>query len=232
MIPYEQTIAKYIFDQIVFWILFFLFLSTHFLLLSYTRFSPTLVKFLKRELQILGFKMLRKYKIGLSFFLFNGFFIIFLMNIGISYSIDYVVTSLNIRLLLIFIFLSIAIPIVRGILHDKFIIKLKSPYFVRLDLQCKLIKRKEVESQMIRIYMTSNKLWPKSIDSGFKIHKEISEKRWLPRKGRFTFSTNHLGLYLYFHEYSTPINFKEHFLNIVSAIREWDTTIKNHYEIM
>ena len=227
MIPYEQAIAKYISDQIVFWILFFLFLLTHFLLLSYTRFSPTLVKFLKKELDGLGFKMLRKYKIGLSFFLFNGFFIFFLMNIGISSSIDYVVTSLNIRLLLIFIFLSVAIPILRGILHDKFIIKLKSPYSIRIDLQCKLIKRKEVESQMIRIYMTSNKLWSKSSDSGTKIHKEISEKRWLPRKGKVTFSTYRLGLYLYFHGYSTPINFKENFLNIVSAIREWDVAIKD-----
>jgi len=226
MIPYEKTSAKYLFDQIVFWFLFILFLLVHFLLLSYKRFSPTLVKFLKRELQVLGFKMLRKYKTGLSFFLFNSLSIIFLMNIGISYSPNYVVTSLNIRLLLIYIFLSITIPILRGILHDKFIIKLKSPYFVRLDLQCKLIKRKEVESRMIRIFMTSNKLWSKSSDSGFKIHKEISEKRWLPRKGMFTFSSYSLGLYLYFHEYSTPINFKDHFLNIVSAIRDWDTAIK------
>lgn len=227
MTPYEQNFAKYLSDQIVFWVLFFLFLSTHFLLLSYTRFSPTLVKFLKTELQILGFKMLRKYKAGLGFFLFNGFFIIFLINIGISFSLDYVVTSLNIRLLLIFIFLSITIPILRGILHEKFIIKLRAPYFVRLDLQYKLIKRKEVESHMVRIYMTSNKLWSKSSDSGTKIHREISEKRWLPRKGKFTFSTYRLGLYLYFHEYSTLINFKENFLNIVSAIREWDIEIKD-----
>ena len=234
MIPYEQTIAKYLSDQIVFWFLILLFLLVHFLLLSYNRFSPTLVRFLERELHILGFEMLRKYKTGLSFFLFNSFSIIFfiVMNIGISYSLDYVVISLNIRLLLIYIFSSITIPILRGILHDKFIIKLKSPYFVQFDLQCKLIKRREVESHMIRIYMNSNKLCSKSNESGFKIHKEISEKRWLPRKGRFTFSTYRLGLYLYFHEYSTLINFKEHFINIVSAIREWDTAIKNHKKIM
>ena len=60
-----------------------------------------------------------------------------------------------------------------------------------------------------------------------KIYKEISEKRWLPRKGKFTFSKYGLGLYLYFYEYSTPINFKGHFLNIVSAIREWDVEIKD-----
>ena len=232
MIPYEQTLTKYLSDQIVFWFLFSLFLLVHFFLLSYNRFSATLVKFLKKELHVLGFEMEGKYKTGLSFFLFNCFSIIFLMNIGISYSLDYVVTSLNIRLLLIYIFLSITIPILRGVLHDKFIIKLKSPYYIRIDLQCKLIKRKEVESHMIKIYMTSNKLCSKSNDSGFKIHKEISEKRWLPRKGKFTSSPYRLGLYLYFHEYSTPINFKENFLNIVSAIREWDTAIKDHKKIM
>jgi len=230
MIPYEQTNTKYLSDQIVFWFLFFLFLLVHFLLLSYNRFSPTLVKFLKRELHVLGFEMLRKYKKGVRFFLFNCFSIIFfiVMNIGISYSLDYVIISLNIRLLLIYIFSSITIPILRGILHDKFIIKLKSPYFVQFDLQCKLIKRREVESQMIRIFMTSNKLCSKSNESEFKIHKEISEKRWLLRKGRFTRSTYNLRPFLHFHEYSTPINFKEHFLNIVSALREWDTVLKNN----
>ena len=225
MIPYDQANTKYLSDQIVFWFLFFLFLLIHFFSLSYNRFSPTLVNFLKKELHILGFEMLRKYKKGLKFFLFNSFSIIFfiVMNIGMSYSLDYVVISLNIRLLLIYIFSSITIPILRGILHDKFIIKLKSPYFVRFDLQYKLIKHKEVESHMIRIYMNSNKLSPKSNGSGFKIYKEISEKRWLPRRGSSAFHPFQLKSYLYFHEYSTPINFKEHFLNLISAIRDWDT---------
>lgn len=228
MMPYEQTYTKYLSDQIVFWFLLFLFLLIHFVFLSYYRFSPTLVKFLKRELHVLGFEMLRKYKKGVSFILFNIVSIIFfvLMNVGISYSLDYVITSLNIRLLLIYIFSSVTIPILRGILHDKFYVKLKSPYFVRFDLQCKLIKRREVESHMIRIYITSNKLQPKSNESGYKIHKEISEKRWLPRRGRFTFKTYNLGSNLYFHQYSTLINFKEHFLNIVSAIREWDIILQ------
>ena len=224
MIPYEQTSAKYLSDQIVFWFLFFLFLLIHFFLLSYNRFSPTLVNFLKKELHVLGFEMLRKYKTGLSFFFFNSFSIIFfiLMNIGMSYSLDYVIVSLNIRLLLIYLFLSVTIPILRGILHDKYIIKLKSPYYVRFDLQCKLIKHKEAESHMIRIYMTSNKLSSKSYESGFKIYKDISEKRWLPKKGRTIYQPFQSKKYLNFHEYSTPINFKEHLLNIISAIRDWD----------
>lgn len=230
MIPYNQTNTKNLPDQIVLWFLFFIYLLLHFFLLSYKRFSPTLVKFIQKELHILGFEMSRKFKFGLNFYLFNSLSILFFffMNIGISYSFDYQIISLNIRLVLIFIFSSISIPILRGVLHDKYVIKLKSPYYVQFDLQCKLIKRREVESQMIRIFMTSNKLCSKSNVSRFKIHKEISEKRWLPRNGRFTRSTYYLRKYLYFHEYSTPINFKESFLNIVSAMREWDTPVENH----
>ncbi|MHA1931381.1 MAG: hypothetical protein ACW96X_02510 [Promethearchaeota archaeon] len=224
MIPYEQTKTKYISDQIIFWFLYLLFLLIHFFSLSYKRFSPTLVNFLKKELHVLGFEMLRKYKKGLRLFLFNSFSIIFflVMNIGMSYSLDYVVISLNIRLLLIYLFSSITIPILRGILHDKFIIKLKSQYYVRFDLQCKLIKRREVVSNMIRIYMTSNKLKTKPNDSRLEMYKEISEKRWLPRRGKSALQPFQSKYYLYFHEYSTPLNFKEHFLNLISAIREWD----------
>jgi len=74
--------------------------------------------------------------------------------------------------------------------------------------------------------MNSIKLCLRSNVSGGKTHKEISEKRWLLRKGRSTDLTYHLRKYLCFHEYSTPANFREHFLNIVSALRDWDTTIK------
>ena len=224
MIPYENANAKYISDQIVAWILFFLFLLLQFTNLTYIRFSPTLIEFLKRELYNLGFEIHRKYKIGIEFLLFNSFSITFFIfiNIGIYFSINYLATSLLVRLFIIYMILGISIPILRGVLHDKLIVQLRKPYFIQLEIQIKLIKRKEIESQMVRIYMTSNKLGLKSDQNGFNLHKEISEKKWLPRKGRFTFPTFLYNPYLYLREYSTPINFKEHFLNLVSAIREWD----------
>ncbi|MFW9894795.1 MAG: hypothetical protein ACFFD7_03230 [Candidatus Thorarchaeota archaeon] len=226
MIPYERTATKYLSDQIMFWFLLFLFLLIHFFLLSYSRFSPTLVNFLNEELHALDFEMERKYKKGLSFIIFTSLSIIFfiVINIGLSYSLDYLVFSLNVRILLIYIFSSITIPILRGILHDKFIIKLKTPYYVRFDLQCKLIKHREVESHMIRVYMASNKLRLKSKQSGFELYKEISEKRWLPKRRKFSYQLFQLKSSSIFHEYSTLLNFKEHFLNLVSAIREWDVT--------
>jgi hypothetical protein len=144
----------------------------------------------------------------------------------ITFSPNYFVTSLIIRLILVYFFSSILIPILRGILHDKFIIKLKAPYFVQFELQFKLIKHIEVESQMIRIYLRSNKLEKKTDQHGSNSYSEISNKRWLPKKGRLKLPNILSSPNLYFFEYSTLINFKEHFLNIVSAVRDWDLQLK------
>lgn len=232
MIQYYQVFpiinTRAFLDQLVMWILISLNFLIHFFHLSYRKFSPTLIHYLKRELHNLGFEIHHKFKTGLFFFLFNSLSVIILVsiNIGFYYSTNDLATLLISRLFVIYIFSSITIPILRGILHDKFLINLKTPYFVQINFQFKLIKHKEVESQMVRIYMTSNKLCSKPNQTGFNIHKEISERRWLPRKRKLIFRTLHLSPNLYFHEYSTPINFKEHFLNIVSAIREWDNTYK------
>ncbi len=215
---------RFFLGQIVIWILFLIYLIIHFFQLSWSKFSPTLVNFLKRELHNVDFEFENKYKIKISFFLFNSFTIIIFVfgNIMIYYINNDFTTSLIIRLITIYIFSSTIIPILLGVLHDKFFVKLKAAYFVQIDLQFRLIKHKEVESNMIRINMTSNKLCPKSNQTGFNLHKEISEKRWLPIKRRLISPMLQKRSYLYFQEYSTLINFKEHFLNIVSAIREWD----------
>jgi hypothetical protein len=84
----------------------------------------------------------------------------------------------------------------------------------------------EVESQMIRIYLTSNKLGKKSDQRSSNIYLEISNKRWLPKKGRLKLPTFLSSSNLFFYEYSTVVNFEEHFLNIVSAVREWDLQLK------
>jgi len=231
ILSYQLFISnlRFVSDQIVAWLLFLIYLSIHFFQLTTFKFSPTIVNFLNRELNNMDFEIHKKYKTGLSFFLFNSFTVIIFIfiNLVVILSNDYFITSLIIRLIIVYIFSSITIPILRGVFHDKFLVKLKTPYFVQINFQFKLIKHVKVESQMIRIYMTSNKLGLKSEQHGFNIYKEISEKRWLPRKGKIFFPIFQSSPYLRFHEYSTPINFKEHFLNIVSAIREWDLKNKN-----
>ena len=75
---------------------------------------------------------------------------------------------------------------------------------------------------MVKIFMTSNKLGPKTDQSGLELYNKIIENRWLQRKDNRNISYFISKNYLFFHEYSNLINFKEHILNIVSAIREWD----------
>ena len=217
-----------ILDQIVTWILFSLYISIYFFQLSFVRFSPSLVNFLKMELIKLDLEILKKYKIELRFFLFIIFSIIafILINIGIYFYNNSTATFLIVRIIIIFIISSISIPILRGVLHDKFVVKLKNHYFVQFELQFRLIRSKELESQMIKVYMSSNKLCLKSEQYGLNLYKEISEKKWLPKKGRLIFPMFYFNPSLHFHEYSTLINFKDHFVNIVSAIREWDVSYK------
>lgn len=223
--PFNHTIIKFIADQVIIWILFSFYLFIHFFNLSYVRFTPTIINFLENELRMLDYKIQRKYKIRPSNFLFTCFSIIVFTFLTISiyyYSNNNNVISLIMRLLIVYIFIGITIPVLRGRLHDIFLVNLRNSYFVRIELQLKLIKHKEVESQMVKIFMTSNNLGPKADQSGYALYNKISEKRWLQRRDNRILSRVISRNYLFFHEYATLINFKEHVMNIVSAIREWD----------
>ena len=225
-IPFNQTVTIFIANQVIMCVLFSFYLLIQFFSLTYTRFTPTIINFLEKELSMLDYKIQRKYKIRLSNYLFASIsiFVFVFVIIGIYYYSNNIVISLIMRLLIVFIFTGITIPVLRGRLHDIFLVNLKNSYFVQIELQLKLIKRKEVESQMVKIFMTSNKLSPKADQSGHALYNKISEKRWLQRKDNRNLPHFMSRNYLYFHEYATLINFKEHFLNIVSAIRKWDIT--------
>ncbi|MFW9969110.1 MAG: hypothetical protein ACFFDF_02840 [Candidatus Odinarchaeota archaeon] len=226
---YEQIELRNILMQIVTSIFFSAYLFFQYFLLSFTRFSPTLIGFLRKELDFLGFKPLRKFKLGFNFavFIFASILILIFINIELFFSANNFVTSLIIRLIIIYMIIGVSFPIVRGILHDRLVVKLRDSYSIQLEMQIKLIKRKEIESQMVRIYMTSNKLGHKSNQDEYDLHKLISEQKWLPRKGKFNFKNLIYNSPLYLREYSTPLNFKEHFLNLASAIREWDIKKNN-----
>jgi len=225
-IPFNQTITIFIVDQVIVCLLFSFYLLIHFFNLTYARFSPTIISFLEKELSMLDYKIQRKYKIRLSNFLFTCFSIIVFIffTIGIYNSYNNNVISLIMRLLIVYIFVGITIPVLRGRLHDIFLVNLRNSYFVQIKLQLKLIKHKEVESQMVKIFMTSNNLGPKADRFGHALYNKISEKRWLQSKDNKILPHFISRNYLIFHEYATLINFKEQILNIVSAIREWDIT--------
>jgi hypothetical protein len=224
MTPYNQTTTLFIADHLILTVLFSSYLLFHLFNLSYARFTPTIVSYLEKELNALDYKIQRKFKVKPSNVLFFCFSItVFTFaSIGIYTYSNNSVKSLIIRLLIVYILASITIPVLRGRLHDIFLVNLRNSYFVQIELQIKLIKRKEVESQMVRIFMTSNKLGPKTDRSRFVLYNKISEKRWLQRKDNRILSRFISRNSLFFHEYATLINFKEQVLNIVSAIREWD----------
>ena len=222
--PFNQTAIIFITDQIIISLLFSFYLLIYFFNLSYARFTPTIINFLEKELGMLDYKIQKKYKIRLSNLLFTCFSIIvfIFVSIGIYNFHNNNAISLIMRLFIVYIFTGITIPVLRGRLHDIFLVDLRNSYFVQIELQLKLIKHKEVESQMVKLFMTSNKLGPKTAQSESALHKKISEKRWLQKKDNRILPRFLSRNSLFFHEYASLINFKEHILNIVSAIREWD----------
>ncbi len=196
----------------------------YFFKLGYQKSSPTLANFIKNEVNNLGFKIQRGYKTGIYFFIFNSISIIFfiLIETGVIYSYNYVLNILIFNLILLYIFSSLMFPIIWGVLHDAFYVKLKKKYSIQFHFQYNIKKSEEYEFQTMGIYMTSNRLCSKLNKERIKLYNEISETRWLPRKGKFTALFFGNNPFLYFHEYSTPLNFQKQFLNIVLALREWD----------
>ncbi|MFW9877052.1 MAG: hypothetical protein ACFFG0_28510 [Candidatus Thorarchaeota archaeon] len=218
-------------DQIFVWIFFIFYLSFHFFILSFIRFSPSLIQYLKQEIMNIGFSLKSKYKIGLNFFFFNSFsiFIFLILDLSLIYIENIRFKILAIRFLIIYVFISITLPIIRGLLHDKFIIKLRKDYYIRFHIQFKIIRPKGLEPQSIRIFLSSNPLCFNFNNEKREIYNEIAETRWLPKNGRKVSPIFSLNPYLYFHEFAIPINFQTQFLNIVGAIKDWDFKIKKLY---
>lgn len=222
--PYNPFIV----EQIAVWSFFTLYLLFHFFILSCIRFSPSLIRYLKNEVNYMGFELKKKYKISLSFFLFHSFSIlVFLISyLIIIYLEDFWLKIIAIRFLIIFIFIYIPYPIIRGLMHDRFIVKLTKGHYIKLHLQFRIIKPKGLEPQSIRIFLSSNRLCFKFNNEKKKIYNSIIESEWLPKNEGKIFPRLSLNPYLYFHEFAIPINFQTQFINLVGAIRDWDLSFK------
>ncbi|KKN61199.1 hypothetical protein LCGC14_0524400 [marine sediment metagenome] len=209
-----------------YWILFSscIFLSFHFVKSTRQKYTPSLTKFFKRELNDLGFeihKIRNSYKI---FIILNGTSLIFLISIITGL----IVFDLTIKILLIiYLGLSLTIPILWIIVFDRYIIDLNDKYYIQLHTHYSIKRIKKKEKLPIWIYITSNRIALKSDQEKKKIFSQISEKRWLPRKRNYPFFTNYLNPFLQFHEFTTLLNFQKQFLNIVLAIHDWDLIQKN-----
>ncbi|MHA2038462.1 MAG: hypothetical protein ACW98X_18670 [Promethearchaeota archaeon] len=221
---------SFIIEQITAWSFFILYLFSHFFVLTYIRFSPSLIRYLKYELNNMGFELKKKYKISMSFFLVNSLLIpIFLISyLSVIYIEDFILQIVAIRSLIIYIFIIITYPIIRGLMHSRFIVKLTKGHYIQIHLQFRIIKPKGLEPQSIRIFLSSNRLCFKFNNEKKIIYNNITETRWLPKSGRKILPIFSLNPYLYFHEFAIPINLQTQIYNLVGAIRDWDLSFKPH----
>ena len=202
------------------WILFStsIFSIVYLFKLLYMKFTPSLISFIKQESSNIGFEFKKKYDSGLLFLLLNSISISILiyMDFGLIQFAN-LASELTFKVIFVmYLVLSLAIPIIWVLVNDKYIIRLKENFYIIFDFQFKIRKPKEEDSNLIGIRLTSNRLSSKFDRCGKIVYSRISQRRWLSRKQK-----SKLNPYLYFHEFSTPLNFRKQFLNIALALNEW-----------
>ena len=184
----------------------------------YLKFTPSLISFIKKESTNIGFEFEKKYDSSLLFLLLNSVSICILIYMDFDL-IQFENPNFSLLFQVIFfiyLVLSLIIPVIWALLNDKYIIKLKENFFILFDFQFRIRKPKEEDSNLVGIHLTSNRLSSRFDKCGKIIYSRISQRRWLSRKPK-----SKLNPYLYFHEFSTPINFQKQFLNMVLALNEW-----------
>lgn len=216
-------------DLITAWSFFTLYLFFHFFVLNFIKFSPSLIRYLKYEVNNVGFELKKRSKISLRFFLFNSLSILFLISyLNIIYIENPLLKVIAIRILISYIFINITYPIIRSLMHDRFIVNLTKGHYIKFHLQLRIVKPNGLEPQSIRIFLSSNRLCFKFNNEKKKIYNNITETRWLPKNGRKILPIFSLNPFLYFHEFAIPINLQTQINNLVGAIRDWDLLFKPH----
>ena len=204
-----------------------IFLIIYFIKLSRVKFTPSLIRYIERETKYVGFEFIKKIEsVGL-------FLLLSTVSIVILFYIDTRLIQFNNTFWSLFfrysffayLLLSLVLPIVFIFRNDKFVIKVKDNLFVLCDLCYNLRKNKEHDPNLLGIILTSNRLCSRFDKSGKYIYSKISEDRWLIRNDPSAISP-----FLYFEEYSVPINFQKQFLNIVLALNEWENNYVSNFD--
>lgn len=204
-----------------------IFLIIYFIKLSRVKFTPSLIRYIERETKYAGFEFIKKIEsVGL-------FLLLSTVSIVILFYIDTRLIQFNNTFWSLFfrysffayLLLSLVLPIVFIFRNDKFVIKVKDNLFVLCDLCYNLRKNKEHDPNLLGIILTSNRLCSRFDKSGKYIYSKISEDRWLIRNDPSAISP-----FLYFEEYSVPINFQKQFLNIVLALNEWENNYVSNFD--
>ncbi|MFX1378677.1 MAG: hypothetical protein ACFFA4_06250 [Promethearchaeota archaeon] len=216
----------YRFNLSINWAIFSIgaFLIFYLLKIVIMRVTPLLKQQIYNDINDLGFIIQEKRKSWIIFLILNSISIVslFLVEFDILSFNPPPINTLFTGILAFYLFLSIIIPIIWRFYYDGLIIPLKSKYHISINPSYKIGKIKNKDSQLIGIFLTSNRIANKFSKRKKTIYTNIIEDRWLPRKRKSIISKYSLTPFLRFYEFSTPLNFQRQFLNISLALKEWD----------
>ena len=198
-----------------------IFLSVYLVRLIFIKFTPSLMRYVEKEIGKIGFKFKKRFESGALFLILNSVALAILVYVDLGVIVfDNSVDSFYLQsLIVLYMGICLVVPIFWCFYYDKFIIKLRNNYYIYLDFHYRIRSKKDSESDIIGIHFTSNRLCSRFDQSGRLIHEKISAVRWLPRSGK-----KRIGIdpYLHFHEFSVPVNFQKQFLNIALALSDWE----------
>lgn len=183
------------------------------------RLTPSIIKYMKEELDYLGYNFQKKYTSGLIFVLLNGLSVILMTYIDLQ------VLNFN-NITVGYLFLSLVIPIIWLGVNDKYVIEIKENFYVLFDLHFSLRKARGASPALLGIKLSSNRLCSRFNKPGKNVHTRICEIRWLPRKET---KVQKLNPFLHFHEFSVPVNLQKQVLNVILALHEWDNIYEKEF---
>jgi hypothetical protein len=233
LISGTYTLGSYIFslNLTLSWALF----STSIFLVIYLtrtislKFTPSLIRYIERETEHIGFEFKKRFESMGLFIILNVISIVILFYLDIN-AIHFNNTYLSLlfrNTFVTYLFISIMLPIIWIFKNDKFVIKVKENVFILCDLHYSLSKKEEYDPNLVGIILTSNRLCSKFDKSGKHIYSKISENRWLKKKDNSAISP-----YLRFQEFSVPFNFQKQFLNITLALNEWEDNYDSNLDLI
>lgn len=188
------------------------------------RITPSLKEQIRYDINVLGFNLQEKRFSWIIFLSLNSISILFLVLIEfniINFNNTFLNSFFN-GLFIVYLFISLLIPVLWRFSHDGLFIILKGKYRVSINPFYKISKINPKDSQLIGISLTSNKIVNKFSKNKKNLYLQIVESRWLPRKRKSIVSKYSFSPFLRFYEFSTPLNFQKQVLNIVLALQDWD----------
>lgn len=209
------------------WILFSASIFLIFYLINHLRvkFTPSLINYIKEELNYMGYEFQKKYTSGLLFVLLNSLSVVFMIYTDLEvFVFDNSIYSIVVRNLMIgYLIFSLVLPIIWIGVNDKYVIKIKENIYILFDFHFSLRKKRYHSPELLGITLSTNRLCSRFNKPGKNAHSKISEFRWLPRNAN---KINKVSPFLHFHEFSVPVNLQKQVLNVILALHEWD----NNYE--